>query len=97
MIKFQGYPYEEYGMVEGKINTIAQVPSADAVSFFATVTLLNGLRTTSNKILIYRNGMTASAEIVTEDLTLMERFFITLRELSVQGEVENTLIQKSHS
>jgi len=41
--------------------------------------------------------MTASAEIVTEDLTLMERFFITLRELSVQGEVENTLIQKSHS
>jgi len=73
------------------------VPSADAVSFFATVTLLNGLRTTSNKILIYRNGMTASAEIVTEDLTLMERFFITLRELSVQGEVENTLIQKSHS
>lgn len=97
MIKFQGYPYEEYGMVEGKINTIAQVPSADAVSFFATVTLLNGLRTTSNKILIYRNGMTASAEIVTEDLTLMERFFITLRELSVQSEVENTLIQKSHS
>jgi len=97
LIKFQGYPYEEYGMVEGKINTIAQVPSADAVSFFATVTLLNGLRTTSNKILIYRNGMTASAEIITEDLTLMERFFITLRELSVQSEVENTLIQKSHS
>ena len=73
------------------------MPSADTVSFFATVTLLNGLRTTSNKILIYRNGMTASAEIVTEDLTLMERFFITLRELSVQSEVENTLIQKSHS
>lgn len=81
LIKFQGYPYEEYGAVEGVINTIAQIPSSDASTFFATIDLPKGLMTTSNKTLIYRNGMAASAEIITEDVTLMERFFYNVKRV----------------
>ncbi len=84
LVKFQGYPFEEYGAVEGKIATIAQLPSSDNTNFIATVKLPNGLRTNFNKQLSYKIGMTASAEIITEDLRLIERLFYQIRKIFVQ-------------
>jgi len=84
LIKFQGYPFEEYGAVEGKIATIAQLSSLDNTNFIATVKLTNGLKTNFNKQLSYKIGMTASAEIITEDLRLIERLFYQIRKIFVQ-------------
>ena len=79
LVKFQGYPFEEFGAVEGQVATIAQVPTADNQSFMAVVSLPNGLKTSSNKRIVYKTGMTASAEIITEDLRLIERIFYQLK------------------
>jgi HlyD family secretion protein len=89
LVKFQGYPFEEFGAVEGKIATIAQLPSLDNTTgqpsaFIATVKLPNGLKTNFNKQLSYKIGMTASAEIITEDLRLIERLFYQIRKIFVQ-------------
>jgi multidrug resistance efflux pump len=81
LIKFQGYPFEEYGAVEGKVTSIARVPSQDNTYFLATVFLPDGLKTNFNKSLAYKTGMAASAEIVTEDLRLIERFFYQVRRI----------------
>ncbi|MDF7816506.1 HlyD family efflux transporter periplasmic adaptor subunit [Runella sp. MFBS21] len=79
LIKFQGYPFEEFGAVEGQIATISQVPTPDSQFFLATVNLPNGLKTGTNKQLIYKTGMVASAEIITEDLRLIERVFYQVK------------------
>ncbi|WP_159472661.1 HlyD family efflux transporter periplasmic adaptor subunit [Dyadobacter sp. 3J3] len=81
LIKFQGYPFEEYGAVEGNVTSIAKVPSQDNTYFLATVSLPDGLKTNFNKTLIYKTGMAASAEIVTEDLRLSERLFYQIRKI----------------
>jgi multidrug resistance efflux pump len=81
LIKFQSYPFEEYGMVEGKISSLPQLSTQDNKLFFAFVELPNGLRTNHNKSLAYNYGMTASAEIITEDLRLIERIFYTIRKV----------------
>ncbi|MEO6684620.1 MAG: HlyD family efflux transporter periplasmic adaptor subunit, partial [Dyadobacter sp.] len=81
LIKFQGYPFEEYGAVEGNVTSIAKVPSQDNTYFLATVSLPDGLKTNFNKTLIYKTGMAASAEIVTEDLRLIERLFYQIRKI----------------
>jgi multidrug efflux pump subunit AcrA (membrane-fusion protein) len=79
LIKFQGYPFEEFGAAEGKIKSIAQIPSPENRSFYAIVTLPNGQKTTNNTRLTFRNGMTASAEIITENKTLAERLFYSFK------------------
>jgi HlyD family secretion protein len=84
LVKFQGYPFEEYGAVEGEIATISQLPSLDNSFFIATVNLPNGLKTNFNKNLSYKIGMTASAEIITEDLRLIERLFYQIRKIFIQ-------------
>lgn len=79
LVKFQGYPFEEFGAVEGTIGIISQIPSQDNTYFSAIVELPNGLRTNYAKNLTYKTGMDASAEIITEDLRLIERVFYQLR------------------
>jgi HlyD family secretion protein len=81
LIKFQSYPFEEYGMVEGNISSLPQLSTQDNKLFFAFVELPNGLTTNHNKILAYNYGMAASAEIITEDLRLIERIFYTIRKV----------------
>lgn len=45
------------------------------------VELPNGLKTSYNKELVFDKEMRGSAEIVTEDLRLIERVFYQFREL----------------
>lgn len=81
LIKFQSYPFEEYGIVEGNISSLPQLSTQDNKLFFAFVELPNGLKTNHNKLLSYNYGMTANAEIITEDLRLIERIFYTIRKI----------------
>ena len=72
LIKFAGYPFEEYGLVKGRITTIAQIPGNDS-TFSAKVHLPTGFTTQYGNRVAYRVGMQASAEIITEDISLLER------------------------
>ncbi|MGA0560039.1 HlyD family efflux transporter periplasmic adaptor subunit [Larkinella sp. VNQ87] len=81
LVKFAGYPFQEFGAVKGQIATIADVSLKDSV-FLARVQLPSGLKTTYGQTLVYRTGMAASAEIMTEDSRLIEKLFYQLRKLS---------------
>ncbi len=79
LIKFHSYPFEEYCLVEGKISSSPELSSQDEKFFSALVELPNGLTTSHGKSLTYNFGLTASAEIVTEDLRLFQRIFYSIR------------------
>ncbi len=76
LLKFQAYPYEQYGSVTGKIGFINSV--ATDSGYLAKVVLTDGLVTTYKKPLLYRNGLFAQADIVTENMRLLERFYYNL-------------------
>lgn len=80
LIKFSGYPYQEFGAVRGRITKIADVSLKDSV-FLARVALPTRLQTTYGKQLAYKTGMSASAEIITEDSRLLEKLFYQLRKV----------------
>ncbi|WP_143310220.1 HlyD family efflux transporter periplasmic adaptor subunit, partial [Candidatus Entotheonella palauensis] len=71
LIRLQNYPYREFGMLVGSVNNIALVPKDNVYAI--EVKLNNGLNTTFNKPLEFRQEMQGSAEIITEDLRLIER------------------------
>jgi HlyD family secretion protein len=76
LLKFQAYPYEQYGAVVGKIDYINSTPSDSG--YLAKVILPEGLVTNYKKPLQYRNGLFAQADIITENMRLLERFYYSL-------------------
>lgn len=76
LLKFQAYPYEQFGSVTGKIDFISSTPSDSG--FLAKVILPAGLKTNYNKSLQYQHGLFASADIITKDMRLLELFYYNL-------------------
>lgn len=78
LLKFQAYSYQEYGSVEGTIEHINTLPSDSG--YLAKVILSNGLITNYKKPLQYKYGLLAQAEIITQNMRLLERFYNNLAE-----------------
>ena len=79
-IKLANYPYQEFGMLQGTIQTISALRDKDG-NYLIDVVLSNGLVSSYNKKIPFQQEMQGTAEIVTEDLRLIERFFYQLRGL----------------
>jgi len=75
-VKFDGYPHMEFGMVRGKVKNISLVPVATPQGKFTTVEVEfpENLTTNYGKTLDFSQEMSGTAEIITEDMRLIERF-----------------------
>lgn len=80
LVKLDNYRYQEYGIVEGKVQNISLTPD-DKGNYYVDVLLPKGLQTSFGKKLPFDRELKGSAEIVTEDLRLIERFFYQIRKL----------------
>lgn len=80
LIKLDNYRYQEYGIVEGKVQNISLSPDKDG-NYYVDVLLPKGLKTSYNKNLVFDKELKGNAEIVTQDLRLIERFFYQIRKL----------------
>lgn len=75
-LRFQAYPFEQFGIVKGKIDYIALHPTDSG--FQAKVTLPNGLITNYNKPIQFRHGLSAQADIITEKMRLLEKIYFDI-------------------
>jgi multidrug resistance efflux pump len=73
VIKFESYPYQEHGVVEGIVDSKALLPKDKTIS--VRVTLPNGLKTSYNKELKFDQQMQGLAEVITEERRFVERMF----------------------
>lgn len=72
LVKLKSYPFEEYGIIRGKIEYIAEVPYKDSV-FMSKVTFKIKNSSDLKKPIHLKQGMTANAEIITQDATVLQR------------------------
>lgn len=80
LIKLENYPYQEYGIVEGRVQNISLTPDAEG-KYYVDVNLPNGLKTSHYESLVFDKELKGKAEIVTRDLRLIERIFYQFRKL----------------
>ncbi|HWV69610.1 HlyD family secretion protein [Chitinophaga sp.] len=80
LLKLDNYPYQEFGMVEGRVKNMANSPDKDG-NYYVNVILPNGLQTSFHKTLPFDKELKGNAEVVTQDLRLLERFFYQMRKL----------------
>lgn len=74
-IKLLNYPFEEYGVLEGKVKKVTNVTNENV--YYVIIELNKGLITSYNKK-ITPNNLTGQAEIITDDIRLLQRFIYTL-------------------
>lgn len=89
-VKLEGYPYMEYGMLVGTIGHLSSVPeeqsdSQSAPQYTAEILFENGMKTTYGKELRMIQKMDGSAEIITEERSLIMRFLDPLVALFKNG------------
>tara|TARA_R110001592_G_scaffold107256_3_gene300381 strand:+ start:451 stop:1782 length:1332 start_codon:yes stop_codon:yes gene_type:complete len=83
-IKLNNYPYQEFGQLIGEITDISLIPAAISETqnaYFITIKLPQDLITTYKKEITFTPEMTGTAEIITEDLRLIERVFNMFRKV----------------
>lgn len=87
-IRFVNFPDNEFGIVRGIVKRVSAVPTSnnqDDKYYIVEIELPNGLCTIYDKELPYLPDMIAQADIVTEDLSLLERFFLPLKKIWKEG------------
>src|SRR5690554_6706936 len=79
-IKLDNYPDTEFGMLTGTVKNSSLIPDNDGF-YCVDVDLPSTLVTSYNKTIEFKQEMGGTAEIVTEDLRLIERFFYQFKEV----------------
>jgi len=79
-IKAAGYPYLEYGLLQGKVTNISLVSTSDF--YTVEVSFPEGLHSTVNKNLKFTGELSGTAEIITENRTLIERIYTPIELLA---------------
>lgn len=78
-IRLDNYPYMEFGMLEGSIANISDVPEQGL--YYATVDFTEVLKTSYGKELAFNQRLTGTAEIITNDIRLFHRILQPLKHL----------------
>ncbi|WDO13238.1 HlyD family efflux transporter periplasmic adaptor subunit [Flavobacterium sp. WW92] len=79
-IRLANYPDREFGVIRGKIQSISLTPDKDG-NLLIDVSLPNKLETSYQKKIAFQQEMSGTADIVTQDLRLIERLLYQFRDL----------------
>lgn len=79
-IKLDNYPYQQYGMLIGKVTNFSISPDKDG-NYTVFISLPQGTTTSYNKTFKFSQELLGNAEIITEDLSVAERMFYKFKDL----------------
>ncbi|QPH39222.1 HlyD family secretion protein [Pedobacter endophyticus] len=80
LVKLQSYPFEQYGMIRGKLTYLSDAAYRDSV-FIAKVSFDKIENKESMHKIVLKNGMLAEAMIITEESSLLQRFFRNITKM----------------
>jgi multidrug resistance efflux pump len=78
-IMLHNYPSEQFGMLEGQVARVAPLPQSN--TYDVVVQLPAHLVTTYHHPIVFKQQLQGQAEIITEDLSLLQRVFYQFRGL----------------
>lgn len=79
-IKLDNYPYQQYGMLIGKVTNFSISPN-DEGNYTVFIDLPKGTTTSYNQTFTFTQELLGNAEIITENLSVAERMFYKFREV----------------
>ena len=83
-VKINNYPEQEFGMLTAQVKTISMTPDHEG-NWHLQLSFPKGLKTTYNKNILLQQEMSGTAEVITEDLRLIDRFFYPFKKVVNQS------------
>lgn len=80
LVKLDNYPYQQYGMLVGKVENMSVSPDSEG-NYFVYISLPEGTKTSYGQQLKFDQELLGNAEIITEDLSVAERIFYKFKDL----------------
>lgn len=84
LIKLRSYPFEEYGIINGKISYLTDVALKDSV-FIAKIDFGKFEQKNPSNPIVLKPGMQADAEIITKESSLLQRFLRNMTKMLNSG------------
>ena len=79
-IRLANYPDRQYGVLKGKVKSISLTPDKDG-NLLIDISLPKGLTTSYKKEIQFQQEMSGNADIITEDLRLIERLLYQFKSM----------------
>ena len=79
-VRINNFPDQEFGYLKGNVESISSVPTAEGF-YVVAIDFPNGMITNYGRNLPITQQMLGSVDIITDDLRLMERFFMPVKKL----------------
>src|SRR5690606_26160058 len=79
-IRLANYPDREFGIINGKVKSISLIPDKEG-NLLLDISLPDGLQTSYQKQINFQQEMSGTADIITEDLRLIERLLYQFRDV----------------
>lgn len=79
-VRINNFPDQEFGYLIGRIESISSVPDAEGF-YVVEIQFPNGMKTNYEKTLPITQQILGTADIITEDLRLIERFFMPVKKI----------------
>jgi multidrug resistance efflux pump len=82
-IRLANYPDRQFGVIKGKVKSISLTPDKEG-NLLIDISLSKGLTTSYKKEIRFQQEMSGNADIITEDLRLIERLLYQFRSILKQ-------------
>ena len=80
-LKLENFPYREWGTVKASVKSISQVPRTGESPGYVVYLNIDDLNTSYGKKLEFNQELMGTAEILLEEVTVLERLFYQFRHL----------------
>ena len=81
LLKLENFPYREWGTVKASVGSISQVPRTGKDPGYVVYLNIDDLNTSYGKTLEFNQELVGTAEILLEEVTVLERLFYQFRNL----------------
>jgi multidrug resistance efflux pump len=79
-VRINNFPDQEFGYLVGEVASISSVPTEEGF-YVVEVDFPGGMKTNYDRLLPISRQMLGTADIITEDLRLIERFFMPVKKM----------------
>lgn len=79
-VRLNNYPDQEFGYIRGEVTSVSPLPTAEGM-YVVDIALPDGLKTNYGKILPLTREMKGNADIITNDLRLLERLIMPIKKI----------------
>ena len=87
-LKLDNYPYQEWGVVRAKVGSVSQVPKGGNDPGYIVYLNMKDLKTSYGKELEFHQELNGTAEILLQEVTLMERIFFQFHNIWSNNDFE---------